>query len=126
MLFGLDLRSPWRRAAPSRGRSRRLLQPRFAFEDVAVDAGVNFVLQHHPTPQKRMIETMAGGLAVFDYNGDGRPDIFFTNGAAVPSLKKGGPADWNRLYRNDGGWKFTDVTADAGLAGALILAQRSP
>ena len=88
-----------------------------AFEDVAAEAGVRFVLQHHPTPQKRMIETMAGGLAVLDYNGDGRPDIFFTNGAEVPSLQKGGFADWNRLYRNDGGWKFTDVTAEAGLAG---------
>jgi len=89
----------------------------FEFEDMAARAGVEFSLQHHPTPQKRMIETMAGGLAVFDYNGDGRPDIFFTNGAEVPSLRKSGPADWNRLYRNDGDWKFTDVTADAGLTG---------
>ena len=35
-----------------------------------------------------MIETMAGGLAIFDYNNDGRPDVFFTNGAEVPSLHK--------------------------------------
>ncbi len=64
-----------------------------------------------------MIETMAGGVSVFDYNGDGRPDIFFTNGAEAPALLKSGPADWNRLFRNDGDWKFTDVTAEAGLAG---------
>jgi enediyne biosynthesis protein E4 len=76
-----------------------------------------FVLHNHPTPQKHLVETMAGGLAVFDYNGDGRPDIFFTNGAAVPSLRKTAPGDSNRLYRNDGGMKFTDVTETAGLAG---------
>ena len=65
-----------------------------------------------------MIETMAGGLAVFDYNNDGRPDIFFTNGASIPSMEKDSPKYWNRLFRNDGGMKFTDVTVEAGLAGA--------
>ena len=49
-----------------------------------------------------MIETMPGGIAVFDYNGDGLPDIFFTNGAEVPSLEKKSSKFWNRLYRNDG------------------------
>lgn len=79
--------------------------------------GVPFTLQNHPTAQKQMIETMPGGIAIFDYNGDGRPDLFFANGAAVPSLRKEGPKDWNRLYRNDGSWKFTDVTEAAGLQG---------
>lgn len=88
-----------------------------SFQDVATAAGVRFTLQNHPTAQKRMIETMAGGLAVFDYNNDGRPDIYFTNGAEIPALAKSGPKDWNRLFRNDGGWKFTDVTAEAGVAG---------
>jgi hypothetical protein len=88
-----------------------------SFEDVASRAGVSFTLQNHPTEQKRMIETMAGGVAVFDYNGDGRPDIYVTNGAAIPSLAKTGERDWNRLYRNEGAWKFTDVTAEAGVAG---------
>jgi hypothetical protein len=60
---------------------------------------------------------MPGGLAVFDYNNDGRPDLFFANGAELPSFRKTGPKYWNRLYRNDGGFKFTDVTAKAGLAG---------
>jgi hypothetical protein len=54
---------------------------------------------------------------VFDYNGDGRPDIFFTNGAAAPALDKRGAADWNRLYRNDGNLRFTDVTDAAGVRG---------
>lgn len=64
-----------------------------------------------------MIETMAGGVAVFDYDNDGRADIFFTNGASIPSMKKDAPKFSNRLFRNEGGWKFRDVTAEAGLAG---------
>ncbi len=88
------------------------------FEDVAAESGIDFVLHNCPTPQKHMIETMAGGLAVFDYDGDGRPDIFFTNGADLPSLEKTGPQYSNRLYRNEGHMKFRDVTEQAGLAGA--------
>ncbi|MGH8246458.1 MAG: FG-GAP repeat domain-containing protein, partial [Gammaproteobacteria bacterium] len=76
------------------------------------------MVENHPTPQKHLIETMPGGIAVFDYNGDARPDIYFTNGAAIPSLEKESLKYWNRLYRNDGGMKFTDVTAEAGVAGA--------
>src|SRR5438046_1164381 len=67
------------------------------FQDVAREAGLSYVLHNCPTPQKQMIETMAGGLAVFDYDADGRPDIFFTNGAELPSLAKTGAQYWNRL-----------------------------
>lgn len=88
------------------------------FRDVAQSAGLHFVLENNPTPRKHMIETMAGGVAAFDYNGDGLTDIFFTNGAAIPSLEKDSPKYWNRLFRNDGGMKFTDVTEQAGVAGA--------
>src|SRR5215831_19353567 len=61
--------------------------------------------------------TMAGGVAVFDYNKDGRPDIFFTNGANIETLKKDSAKFSNRLYRNDGNGVFTDVTKEAGLGG---------
>ena len=88
------------------------------FRNVAESSGVHFVLENSPTPQKRLIETMPGGIAIFDYNGDGLPDLFFTNGAAVPSLQKDAPKYFNRLYRNDGGMRFTDVTQQAHLAGA--------
>jgi hypothetical protein len=88
------------------------------FREVANQAGLNFVLQNNPTPRKHMIETMPGGVAAFDYNADGRTDIFFTNGASIPSLEKDSPKFLNRLYRNDGGMKFTDVTLEAGVAGA--------
>ena len=60
---------------------------------------------------------MPGGIAVFDYDNDGRPDIFFVNGAPQPGLEKTGPEWWNRLYRNLGNWKFEDVTEKAGLQG---------
>ena len=87
------------------------------FSNVAKQAGVQFVVENSPTPQKYMIETMPGGVAVFDYNGDGRPDIYFTNGAAVPSLEKSSSKFSNRLYRNDGNLHFTDVTDQAGVGG---------
>ena len=88
------------------------------FREVAQQSGLDFVLHNNPTPRKHMIETMAGGLAAFDYNNDGKVDIFLTNGAAIPSLEKESPKFFNRLYRNDGGMKFTDVTLEAGVAGA--------
>lgn len=87
------------------------------FRDIARQAGIDFVLQNCPTPSKNMIETMAGGVAVFDYDGDGRPDIFFTNGAEIPALVKSEQKYWNRLYRNEGNMKFRDVTEQAGVAG---------
>src|ERR1039458_5687163 len=60
--------------------------------------------------------TMAGGVAVFDYNRDGRPDIFFTNGARLATLRKDDPKYYNRLFRNDGNGVFTDVTEKGGSA----------
>ncbi len=87
------------------------------FRDVAEAAGLTFVHQHSPTPDKHYVESVPGGLAVFDYNGDGRPDIFFTNGAQTPSLEKTSDAFANRLFRNDGGMRFTDVTEAAGVRG---------
>jgi hypothetical protein len=87
------------------------------FREVSESAGLNFVLENHPTSRKHMIETMPGGVAAFDYNGDGLTDIYFTNGAAIPSLKKESARYHNRLFRNDGGMKFTDVTSQAGMAG---------
>lgn len=81
-------------------------------------SGIKFILENSATPRKHLPETMAGGLATFDYDGDGLTDIFFTNGAAMPSLVKETPRHWNRLYRNLGGLRFRDVTFEAGLQGA--------
>ena len=79
---------------------------------------LSFQLENGVTPAKNLPETMLGGVAVLDYNGDGRPDIFFTNGANIQSLKKDSPKFRNRLFRNDGNGVFTDVTDAAGLAGS--------
>lgn len=76
-----------------------------------------FQLEHNPTPDKQLVSTMAGGLAVFDFDNDGRLDLFFTNGAALPSLQKTEAKFYNRLYRNLGNWQFEDVTDVVGLRG---------
>jgi hypothetical protein len=60
-----------------------------------------------------MVETMAGGVVMFDYDGDGDEDLFFVDGAALPGYS--GEAPRSRLYRNDGG-RFVDATARAGIA----------
>ncbi|HVT95362.1 MAG TPA: CRTAC1 family protein [Bryobacteraceae bacterium] len=74
-------------------------------------------LENHASPRKYLVETMAGGIAAFDYDGDGLMDLFFTNGAEVPSLQKG-PGDEDRLFHNEGNFHFRDVTSGSGLAGA--------
>jgi hypothetical protein len=88
-----------------------------SFEDVIATSGIAFQLNNSVSPQRYSIETMMGGVAVFDYNNDGLLDVFFTNGASIPSLEKSSPIYSNRLYRNNGDGTFTDVTASAGLQG---------
>ncbi|MCW5980697.1 MAG: CRTAC1 family protein [Bryobacteraceae bacterium] len=78
---------------------------------------IPFTLDNSETPRRHAPETMAGGLAVFDYDGDGDLDIFFTNGADIRTLKKTSPKYFNRLFANDGKGNFTDVTEKAGVAG---------
>lgn len=88
------------------------------FQDATPVSGLGFTLENSPTADKHLPETMAGGVAAFDYDGDGRTDIFFANGAAMPSLVKDDPRFRNRLFRNLGGMRFADATAAAGLHGA--------
>ena len=87
------------------------------FENIAARSGVDFVLRNSATPARRQIETMVSGVAIFDYNSDGKPDIYFVNGARQPQLDKPDPSYYNRLYRNDGEGRFTDVTLAAGVRG---------
>ncbi len=88
------------------------------FEDASAKSGIEFTLLNSATPEKRQIESMPGGVAAFDYNNDGRADLFFANGAKQPSLEKTDPSFFNRLYRNVGGGAFEDVTEKAGVRGA--------
>jgi hypothetical protein len=78
---------------------------------------IDFRLDSSETPMAHAPETMAGGVAIFDCNNDGKLDIFFTNGADIETLQKSSPKYSNRLFENDGHGHFTDVTAKAGLAG---------
>ncbi|MGB0040059.1 MAG: CRTAC1 family protein, partial [Terriglobales bacterium] len=87
------------------------------FENVIEQSKIKFKLKNSVSPQHYTFETMTGGVAVFDYNNDGLLDIFFTNGAAIPSLEKTDASYSNRLFRNNGDGTFTDVTEKAGLKG---------
>lgn len=88
------------------------------FENRQPQSGVGFVLDNGATPNKPMIDTTLGGVALFDFDNDGFLDIFFTNGAHIPSLIKNDETFHNRLYRNNHDGKFTDVTARAGVSGS--------
>src|SRR5260370_16860345 len=80
--------------------------------------GVRFVLNNGTTEDKPIIDSTLGGVALLDYDNDGYLDIFFTNGASIPGLSKSNPAFSNRLYHNNHDGMFTDVTEQAGVAGA--------
>ena len=91
---------------------------RIRFENRQATSGIGFVLNNGTTADKPVIDSTLGGVAVFDYNNDGRLDVFFTNGAHIPSLKKINPSFYNRLYENQGDGTFADVTEVAGLSGS--------
>jgi len=75
------------------------------------------IVKNGATGEMHQVETMIAGVAVLDYDGDGWPDIFIANGAALPSLEKRDVSFHNRLFRNNRDGTFTDVTERAGVAG---------
>src|SRR6202162_2132806 len=95
------------------------------FTDVTAALGINFEYLASHTSKKYLIETMGSGVALFDYDNDGRLDIFVVNGAPLgdPTPKgtiprKTRPKYWNRLYHQKSDGTFEDVTEKAGLQGA--------
>ena len=95
-----------------------------AFVDVTSRLGINFQYRSSHTSRKYLLETMGAGVALLDYDNDGRLDIFLVNGAPLgdPTPKgtipqKTGPEYWNRLYHQEPDGTFEDVTARAGLQG---------
>lgn len=91
--------------------------PQIRFENRQKVSGVRFVLENSTTEDKPIIDGTLGGLALLDFDNDGYLDIFFTNGAKIPSLVKENESFHNRLYRNNHDGTFTDVTARARVAG---------
>jgi hypothetical protein len=91
--------------------------PPIQFENRQKQSGVTFVLNNGTTPDKPIIDSVLGGVALLDYDNDGYLDIFFTNGATIPGLTKDRADFSNRLYHNNHDGTFTDVTDRAGLRG---------
>ncbi|MEJ2007524.1 MAG: CRTAC1 family protein [Acidobacteriota bacterium] len=87
------------------------------FKEITRNSGVQSIEDSDPTPNKNQPETMVSGVGLIDYDNDGYLDIFFINGAAIPSLKKDAPKYYNRLFHNNHDGTFTDVTDKAGLRG---------
>ena len=95
------------------------------FNDIAAAVRLDFKHAASPTPNKYLLETMGGGVALFDYDNDGRLDVFFTNGAALKNQmgrdEKPDKADarfWNRLYHQKSDGIFEDVTEKARVQGS--------
>jgi hypothetical protein len=98
--------------------------PDVRFTEVARTVGIDFEQANSATSNKYLLETMGGGVALFDYDNDGRLDVFFTNGAKLedpmPQGKAPAKSDrrhWNRLYKQSADGTFADVTEKAGLTG---------
>jgi hypothetical protein len=91
--------------------------------DITAETKIDFTLENSPTPSKYLPETMGGGVALFDYDNDGRLDVYFVNGASLAAPMKGkspdksNPKFWNRLFHQNADGTFTDVTEKAGLTG---------
>jgi hypothetical protein len=82
--------------------------------DVTELTRIAFEHQHGGFGRQFIVEAMSAGMATFDYNSDGLIDIYFLNGAPLSEAKVD-PPPRNALYRNEGDWKFTDVTREAGV-----------
>ena len=87
------------------------------FRDVTANSGITFVTDSCFTPNKNQPETMVAGIGLLDYDQDGKLDIYFVNGASIPTLEKNDPKYYNRLYHNNGDGTYTDVTEKTGVRG---------
>ena len=93
---------------------RRLGSGAIQLKEVTGDSGVRFRHTDGSSGQKFIPETVTAGLALFDYDNDGWIDVYFLNGAPLPPAQSS-PPPTDALYRNEGGMRFEDVTALAGV-----------
>ena len=83
------------------------------FTDVTYKAGIKFT--HTSSPEKKyIVESMSGGVALFDYDGDGYLDIYLVNSLTVDMVKSKQKTR-SVLYHNNGDGTFSDVTDKAGV-----------
>ena len=82
--------------------------------DVTRETGITFRHTDGGSGRHYIVETVASGVATFDYDGDGLIDIYFLNGRPLRGTASGAPTK-NALYRNLGGFRFVDVTGQAGV-----------
>lgn len=92
-----------------------VMVPKLRFTDVTKAAGITFVHENGAAGQKLLPETMGGGVAFFDYDGDGHPDLLLINSRRWEHDHRSGKPATMALYHNDGTGHFTDVTAGSGL-----------
>ena len=85
--------------------------------DVAPRSKITYKSNNSSGGHKYFPQPMCGGVALFDFNNDGRLDMFFTNGARLPEMKKVDPSYYNCLLQQRADGTFEDVTAHAGLLG---------
>ncbi|NQV34347.1 MAG: CRTAC1 family protein [Phycisphaeraceae bacterium] len=84
------------------------------FHDVTKETGISFIHTDGSSGQRYIVETVTAGVGLFDYDNDGDMDIYFLNGAPLKGTQASSVSR-NALYRNDGAWKFTDVTDRVGV-----------
>jgi hypothetical protein len=84
------------------------------FSDVTKETSITFIHTDGSSGQRYIVESVSSGLALFDYDRDGDVDIYFLNGAPLKGTKYD-KAPTNELYRNEGNWRFTNVTEQAGV-----------
>src|SRR5580658_8089165 len=100
-------------ATPAKPLPPGIKPPVVRFEDIASQAGLTAVnVSGAATNKQYIVETTGNGVAIFDYDNDGLPDILFVNG---DRFQQGGAPPTPVLYHNLGGLKFEDVTAKSGL-----------
>ena len=88
--------------------------PAAPFDDRTRTMGIDFRHQNGASAQKHLVETMGSGCALLDYDGDGRLDVLLINGGRTPDSPPFEPRP-HALYRNLGGGRLEEVTAEAGL-----------